>query len=162
MEEGTLKFAKRKLRLQRCKTLPGSAPVKKPEPKNKPAPKITVGKPTDSGYQPRVSSSTKPKPISLAELPKGDPRLGERLKDLDKDARKAAKAADTDRIARRMAKKKARLAMGVKEKSDKDSKKRVRERKNPVERKTEGKHKPVAKKGRIRSEKSVAKRNEKK
>ncbi|KZV67201.1 hypothetical protein PENSPDRAFT_736696 [Peniophora sp. CONT] len=162
MEEGKLKFAKRKLRLQRCKTLPGSAPIKKPEPKsiNKPAPPITVGKPTDAGYKPRLSTT---KPISLADIPKGDPRLGERLKDLDKDARKAVKAADAERVARRMAKKKVRGALGLKVKEgDKEGKKRVRERKNVVERKSEGRHKPVAKKGRVRSEKSVAKRNGKK
>ncbi|VDC01324.1 unnamed protein product [Peniophora sp. CBMAI 1063] len=165
LEEGKLKFAKRKLRLQRCKTLPGSAPLKKPDPKNKPAPPVRVGKPTDSGYQPRLSTSNTKRPISLADLPKGDPRLGERLKDLDKSARKAVKAADAERVARRMAKKKARAALGLKVKEgDKEGKKRVRERKNPIERKAEGKKNAGVKKGRVRSEKSssVARRNAKK
>lgn len=44
-------------------------------------------------------------------VPKGDPRLGEKLSGLPKEERKQIKSTDADRVARRLAKKKARMSM---------------------------------------------------
>ena len=44
-------------------------------------------------------------------VPKGNPLLGESIKDLSKEDRKVAKSADAERMARRVAKKKARTAL---------------------------------------------------
>ncbi|KAI0029263.1 hypothetical protein K488DRAFT_56756, partial [Vararia minispora EC-137] len=147
MEEGQLKFAKRKLRLQHCKTLPGSAPIASAPPKPKATP------------QDKARARVTVAPVSV---PKGDPALGERLAHMSKEARKAAKASDAARIARRLAKKKARAALSVPVKAGNAEMKKTRERKTPLERRAAGAHKPAAKKGRVRSEKSVAKRNAKK
>lgn len=87
-----LSFRKRTLRLQRCKTLPRTA-------HSGPAPAVSSSKPSSS------RSSTKP---DKSKLPKGDPGLGARIADLSKEERKEAKALDTDRVARRLAKKKLR------------------------------------------------------
>lgn len=79
------RFAKRPLRVQPCKTLPTAA----------------RGKGDKSGKQ---DSATKtPRPTSI---PKGNPKLGEVLKDLSKEERKVYKSSDADRQARRLAKKK--------------------------------------------------------
>ena len=69
-----------------------------------------------------------------------------------------------ERVARRMAKKKVRASVGLKEKGDKEGKKRVRERKSVEGRKSDGKKNAGVKtqKGRVRSEKSLLKRNAKK
>ncbi|KAL1760307.1 hypothetical protein FB107DRAFT_287131 [Schizophyllum commune] len=84
---GSLKFAKRKLRVQKCKTVPGAST------------KVKADKHAPGGKQaPR-------KPVVV---PSGDPTLGSRLAGLPKDARKAAKAADAARVARRAAKKAAK------------------------------------------------------
>ncbi|KAF7362484.1 RRM domain-containing protein [Mycena venus] len=84
-----LKFAKRTLRVQRCKAASASAPS-------------NTTKAADAKSTPSKSKSTYP-----ASPPKrGDPTLGARLAHLDKDARKAAKKADPDRLLRRAEKKK--------------------------------------------------------
>ncbi|KAF8903172.1 hypothetical protein CPB84DRAFT_1775032 [Gymnopilus junonius] len=88
LEESKLKFAKRKLRIQRCKTIPGF--------------KEQVPIPN----QKKKTSA----PVAIPIL-KGDPNLGERLAGLSKDERKEVKSSDADRVARRLAKKKARMAM---------------------------------------------------
>ena len=87
--------------------------------------------------------------------PKGNPALGARISHLPKDERKRAKAADPERVARRMAKKQAKLLaeQGVK------SKPRVRKR--PGEKKAVGKQ-GERKKGRVRSGNALAKMNTKK
>ncbi|KIM43189.1 hypothetical protein M413DRAFT_444003 [Hebeloma cylindrosporum] len=85
LEEEKLKFAKRKLRVQRCKTVPGG--------------KLQVNQKRTRMAAPAVV------------VPKGDPALGERLAGLPKDERKQLKSSDSDRVARRLAKKKARMAM---------------------------------------------------
>jgi nucleolar protein 12 len=85
LEEEKLKFAKRKLRVQRCKSVPGA--------------KLQVN-------QKRTWVAA-----SAVVIPKGDPALGERLSGLPKDERKQLKSSDTDRVGRRLAKKKARMAM---------------------------------------------------
>ena len=90
-------------------------------------------------------------------VPKGNPNLGAQLAHLSKAERKAAKAVDPERVARRLAKKKARNALHVPE----QGKDLVRVRKNTTEHK--GASAPFRrKKIRIRSERSVEKRNTKK
>ena len=51
-----------------------------------------------------------------ATVSKGDPALGDKLKDLSKEDRKLAKATDAERQARRLAKKQKRVAMQREEK----------------------------------------------
>jgi nucleolar protein 12 len=143
LEPSKLKFAKRKLRVQRCKVIPGGAALPKGKQPIKPA------------FSPRAKKTTPPLPVPL---PKGDPSLGEKLAGLSKDERKAAKASNVDRLKRRLAKKK--LKEGVKKAQDDQGKERKRERPRPGN-KSEGKAK-VVNKGRLRSERSVAKRNTKK
>ncbi|KAK0187648.1 hypothetical protein F5146DRAFT_1059922 [Armillaria mellea] len=124
LEEAKLKFAKRKLRVQRCKTLPG-------------------GRGTTTSAPAGTKNSVKP------SIPAGDPSLGDRLVHLTKEARKHVKSTDADRVARRLAKKKARLALG---------KEGVKiQGKDPSSRKTN-----ALKSTRVRSDKSVAKKNIKK
>uniref|UniRef100_D8PXQ8 Nucleolar protein 12 n=1 Tax=Schizophyllum commune (strain H4-8 / FGSC 9210) TaxID=578458 RepID=D8PXQ8_SCHCM len=84
---GSLKFAKRKLRVQKCKTVPGAST------------KVKADKHAPGGKQ---------APKKPVVVPSGDPTLGSRLAGLPKDARKAAKAADAARVARRAAKKAAK------------------------------------------------------
>jgi hypothetical protein len=50
-------------------------------------------------------------PFAPVSMPKGDPSLSAQLASLSKEERKRAKAADADRIARRAAKKKAKMTM---------------------------------------------------
>jgi nucleolar protein 12 len=86
-----LKFAKRTLRVQRCRAVGASS---------------SAAKPADAKSK---SKSTYP-----ATPPKrGDPTLGARLAHLDKDARKAVKKADPDRLVRRAEKKKLVTQMRV-------------------------------------------------
>ena len=98
-------------------------------------------------------------PNATTAIPKGDPLLGTRLAGLSKDERKAVKAHDTDRVARRLAKKKARAAMHAEElgSGTKMMRKRARDKRavkvNPGRK--EGKR-------RVRSERSVQRRNIKK
>ncbi|KAK7060349.1 Nucleolar protein 12 [Paramarasmius palmivorus] len=149
LDSSKLKFAKRKLRVERCKTLPGVST-----------------KVSSSVKQPK--SSEKPRQNMPGPVPKGDPGLGEKLAHLSKEARKQAKATDSTRVARRLAKKKARMALAVPGKgSDSElkiqSKDRNRERKTAADKKGNRKHGVgSATKGRVRSEKSIAKRNLKK
>ncbi|KAJ7252418.1 hypothetical protein B0H12DRAFT_1018025 [Mycena haematopus] len=89
-----LKFAKRILRVQRCRAVGAAS---KPD-----LAKSTAASPKSNSTYP----ATPPK--------RGDPTLGARLAHLDKDARKAAKKADPDRLLRRAEKKKlgTRLRVG--------------------------------------------------
>ncbi|KAF8886203.1 hypothetical protein BD779DRAFT_1531477 [Infundibulicybe gibba] len=94
IEEAKLKFAKRKLRVQRCKTLPGASST-------------ATQKPLATS-----TSATKSRPLPTPiVIPKGDPNLGAKLAHLPKEERKQVKSADADRVARRLAKKKARGAL---------------------------------------------------
>lgn len=140
LEPDKLKFAKRKLRVQRCKNI-SSASVSTNTPASKPSQAVT-------------NSST-------PAVPKGDPSLGEKLMHLSKEERKKVKAADADRRARRTAKKRARMALG-KQGVPSKGKNRERVRKPAGVRKESGSSSRKTSKGRIRSEKSVAKRNAKK
>ncbi|KAG6872243.1 hypothetical protein C0995_011665 [Termitomyces sp. Mi166 len=147
LEPTTLKFAKRKLRVQRCRTLPGSSASTR---------QATASKPKDKAT-PNPAAAKPPTPIFV---PKGDPTLGEKLAHLSKDARKQYKSADADRVARRLAKKKARMTMsGVKIQGMEKVRERVRKSAGEVGKK---KINPGTKKGRVRSKKNLAKRNGKK
>lgn len=148
MEEGKLKFAKRKLRVQRCKTLSGGSSAKR----------SAASGDTTSPSTPRARGP--PVPISIPAIPKGDPSLGGKLAHLSKDKRKEVKSADADRVARRLAKKKSRNAL-EKQGLKALSKDRERVRKSTTGAKGPATRKVVSK-GRIRSEKSASKRNLKK
>ncbi|EEB91359.1 hypothetical protein MPER_10287, partial [Moniliophthora perniciosa FA553] len=151
LDSSKLKFAKRKLRVERCKTLPGVAT------------KVSSSVKTSKSF-------TKPpsRHSASVSVPKGDPSLGEKLVHLSKEERKKAKATDSTRLARRLAKKKARMALAVPGKGSGSElkiqgKDRNRERKNAATTKGKGKHGVgSATKGRVRSDKNAAKRNYKK
>jgi nucleolar protein 12 len=48
--------------------------------------------------------------VPKGPVPKGNPRLGDAIKDLSKEERKMYKSTDAERQARRMAKKKSKVA----------------------------------------------------
>ncbi|CAE7212404.1 unnamed protein product [Rhizoctonia solani] len=101
MEPGTIKLAKRKLRIQRCKTVPGVS-LQKPK----------VSRPANDSKKsdpPSKSDRQKPKANKPARVLRADTGLGERIRSLSKEDRKSVKAGDADRIARRLAKKKAKV-----------------------------------------------------
>jgi nucleolar protein 12 len=148
LDESKLKFAKRKLRVQRCKTLSGSS---------------TSTRHATADVKPinTRGPATIAVPISV---PKGDPLLGKKLAHMPKEERKQYKSADADRVARRLAKKKARMALGNKGVKPL-GKERERVRKDKGMGEDKGKGKGAVKKeskGRVRSEKSLLKRNMKK
>jgi nucleolar protein 12 len=123
MEPQKLKFAKRKLRVQRCKTLPGTKLPKS----------ATLSTATDRRNQNSGISAMVNRAIAVHGVPKGDPLLGDKLRTLSKEERKAAKSVDSHRIARRLAKKKARNILqrqGVKA-LDKAKKKETKSRAYP-------------------------------
>lgn len=105
-----LKFGRRALRVQRCKATTGPKDPAKPT-------KITqqshTKDPKPSTPTSLTTSTAKPKreKATFATPTKGDPALGAKLSGLPKDARKEAKANDAERVARRLAKKKLRMAM---------------------------------------------------
>lgn len=147
-----LKFAKKYLRVQRCKTAPTASSTAK-------AAKTGNSSSTTTGTQSsaRVGGSTvsaNARTASSARLPmpKGDPRLGEKLKGLSKDERKFAKSTDADRQARRMAKKKMR---GVMSKQETGAVTLSLSRGEKM--KGKGKHAVKAKKSRVRSEAAASK-----
>ncbi|OCB88138.1 hypothetical protein A7U60_g4766 [Sanghuangporus baumii] len=145
VEAEKLKFAKRTLRVQRCKTLPTAGP--KPS-TNKQAP--------SEKEIPHASTKTRSPAVSRS-LPKGDPALGERLAGLPKEARKLAKATDPTRVARRLAKKKARMELEQTE----NSSKRLRERKDKKVKSAVNTGRK-GKKKRERSERNLERKNVKK
>ncbi|KAI0372262.1 hypothetical protein BV20DRAFT_964390 [Pilatotrama ljubarskyi] len=168
LEEGKLKFAKRKLRVQRCKTLPGG-------------PKLTAAKAirgaasssksrpgalaSQAGRPNAGSSSSRPKsfPLVPARVPKGNPELGAKLAHLPKEERKRAKATDPDRVARRLAKKRAKALAEKGVKARGGEKERERVRKPRSEKNAGGREKEKGKpKKRVRSGKAMAKLNTKK
>ncbi|KAG6853561.1 hypothetical protein C0991_003231 [Blastosporella zonata] len=150
LEPLKLKFAKRKLRVQRCRTLPGSSSSTR---------QATASKAKGNDNPNAIAVAKRPPPIVV---PKGDPTLGEKLAHLPKDARKQYKSTDADRVARRLAKKKARMAMPGVKVQGKD-KERDRVRKGPgAGGASKKKVVSSSKKGRVRSEKSLSKLNGKK
>ncbi|KAF5328145.1 hypothetical protein D9758_016717 [Tetrapyrgos nigripes] len=179
LEPSKLKFAKRKLRVERCKTLPGGrSRVKLSSKAGKGGDAKSSSAKSKPGEKPgRASKASGAVVRGPGRIPKGDPNLGQKLAHLSKEERKAAKAADADRMARRLAKKKARMAMGTgldsgKTKKDgkgkEKGKERTRERKSRSSSSKIGKGKDhgvgsaAKNKGKRRSEKSVQKRNLKK
>ncbi|THU91285.1 hypothetical protein K435DRAFT_863536 [Dendrothele bispora CBS 962.96] len=173
LEASKLKFAKRKLRVERCKTLPGGRTRVKVSSTNKDKSKSN-DKSKASSTKSSKTSRTKVPPSKTDPIPKGDPSLGQKLAHLSKEERKAAKAADADRMARRLAKKKARMTMGTGAGRKGDSikahgKERSRERKvrsSTSARGRGGKGHGVGSaaknKGKTKSDKSLEKRNMKK
>lgn len=157
MEQDRLKFAKRKLRVQRCKTLPGAK--HKIQVKSQTKPSLTTSS-RSSTHRPFNESVSTP-------IPKGDPSLGTKISHLSKDERKQVKAGDTDRVARRLAKKKmakAKMSLvekGVKGRDGKDRGDRERVRKTGKERQG-GQGDKGKSRGRIRSGKAISKLNMKK
>ncbi|KAJ7478622.1 hypothetical protein B0H11DRAFT_1279696 [Mycena galericulata] len=99
-----LKFAKRALRVQRCRA-PGAS-----------SSNATAARANARGGKTETKGQSKSKSTYPPTPPKrGDPTLGARLAHLDKDERKAAKKADAARVGRRAEKKKmgARMRVGV-------------------------------------------------
>ncbi|WVQ79101.1 hypothetical protein IAT38_001195 [Cryptococcus sp. DSM 104549] len=140
MDAAKIKFAKRTIRVQKCKTLPTSS---------------TLTNTIKSMANPKSKSKTDKaaKPRHTGPIPKGNPKLGEKIKDLSKEERKAVKSSDADRQARRLAKKRAQNSM------DKDKSKgkvKLTLTKGEKERTTASK-KPKAKKGKIRGPGAIAK-----
>ena len=165
LEEGKVKFAKRKLRVQRCKgiTSASKSSRKKVEKASSPQKsKIATG---GTITNPRSSGPT---PIHIptpGSIPRGDPNLGRQLEHLSKEDRKKEKAANADRVARRLAKKQVKAAM-VKDSSkfggDGRGKERVRVRRQGGGSGGLSSGKTKAKKPRVRSEANLARRNMKK
>jgi nucleolar protein 12 len=85
MEPGKLKFAKRKLRVQKCKS---STVTRRAQPPRPPVPKKAL-----------LLVPPSPQPIINADI------LQAKLTGLSKEERKVVKGADKARIARRLAKK---------------------------------------------------------
>lgn len=121
MEAGKLKFAKRKLRVQRCT---GSSRSSGPsQPRTKGSKKGGLTQKGTTAEQGGRTSATRPvqRPV------KGDSKLGERLKGLSREERKEAKKGDAIRQARRLEKKRAKVTLErVMSRKDKE---RVRTRK---------------------------------
>lgn len=146
LEPARLKFAKRKIRVQRCKSTAAIEMAKK---------KKAALTQKEGTSRPANDGKTKATPL---EKPKaGDPELGKRLIGLSKDERKAVKAADADRVARRLAKKKARNQLQQKGVEEDRQPKRKRSTGSAVVKKLHQRPKT-----RIRSEKSNLRKNVKK
>ena len=150
-----LKMNKRNIRIERCKNVTSSVISKS-------STRATASKRAsnrDNTSRPGARNKGQVPGRGVPEIPKGDPTLGDRLRGLDKDERRAAKAADSSRQARRLAKKKARHAL---------ESAGLRTNKNNSagavlgNMKALGKHKVKTKVSRVRSAKSTAKRNMKK
>jgi nucleolar protein 12 len=154
-DQAKLKLNKRKIRVERCKNISSSGISRS-------LPRTTAGERASkrgSGSRPDVRNKEQALRPSAAGIPQGDPTLGDRLRRLDKDARRAAKAADPSRQARRLAKKKARHALenaGLRTDKGKGAGAVLGNMK------ALGKPKIKAKVSRVRSSKSAAKRNVKK
>ena len=155
-EQSKLKFAKRKLRVQRCKTLPGGPKLRA---SRSVRPSTSSTPPTNNG---KGGPSRPPPPPRLVpasrHVPKGNPELGAKLVHLPKEERKKVKAADADRVARRMAKKRAKTLAekGVKSQGDRE---RVRKR---ASEKKGGSKEGAKPQRRVRSGRAISKLNTKK
>ena len=171
LEQGKVKFAKRKLRVQRCKAITSTpTPSKKIEKGSPVSPSPRKNKTTTGGTitNPRSSGKTPIRVPAPGSIPKGDPNLGQQLEHLSKEERKKEKAANADRVARRLAKKQIKAAMtkeSLKFGGDGKGKERVRVRKGGGSARVSAgssSGKTKAKNSRIRSEANLAKRNMKK
>lgn len=137
MEAGKLKFAKRRLRVQRCK---GTTGPSQPNRGAKGSKQQGLTQKSTIPEQEGGSSASDP----VWKRVKGDPKLGERLKGLSKEERKEAKKSDAIRQARRLDKKKEKVAL-EKAMSGKDKERvRTRKTKQTIGLKKHGKHKRSA------------------
>lgn len=143
MDVKKLKFAKKPLRVQACKTLPPAALLNA---------RAAGSTSTVAASKTGAGQSGSSRTVPTVPAPKGNPALGEKLAGLSKEERKLAKAADADRQARRLAKKKARHVL------DKQETGAVKLDMSRAER-AAGKRKAVqkTKKGRVRSEAAISK-----
>ncbi|KAK6907345.1 hypothetical protein I203_101338 [Kwoniella mangroviensis CBS 8507] len=110
MDSKQIKFAKRYLRVQPCKTLPSANTL------NNTIKSLASSSSSKLDKDKKSTKATKTSFKSSGPLPKGDPRLGDKIKDLSKEERKAVKSTDADRQARRLAKKKAKHTLEKNEK----------------------------------------------
>lgn len=147
VDASKLRFAKKSLRIQRAKTLPSQKPVGKSASVDAKAAARPQSKSSAPGGKPAFTkAASKP----TGPMPKGNPALGEKIRSLSKDERKVAKAADDDRQARRLAKKKLRGKMGAE--AEKGAVKLL-----PTKAEKARGKKVVAKKSRVRSSNALAK-----
>ncbi|KAF8161776.1 hypothetical protein K438DRAFT_1921624 [Mycena galopus ATCC 62051] len=118
-----LRFAKRTLRVQRCRVVGTSTSTS-----------------TAAGKSAATTSAASKSTFPATPPKRGDPTLGARLAHLDKDARKAAKRADAGRLERRAEKKKmgTRMRVGAGGKGMQKGQGRERERKARVHNKSAG------------------------
>lgn len=146
MDAKQIKFAKRTLRVQPCKTIPTANTLQNT------IKKVAAGS-GGGGASSGKKDKTKRPYVRSGVIPKGDPLLGEKLKDLSKEERKTIKSSDADRQARRLAKKKTKMSL------EKDKAKgAVKLTLTRSEReKTSASKKPKAKKGKKRAPSAVAK-----
>ncbi|WWC60308.1 uncharacterized protein I303_102878 [Kwoniella dejecticola CBS 10117] len=150
LDSKKIKFAKRYLRVQPCKTLPSTNTLNNTI--KTIASKATASSSSGKTDKDKDKKGSKVKSyVSAGPIPKGNPKLGEKIKDLSKEERKVFKSSDADRQARRMAKKKAKHAL---ERNEKGAVK-LNLTKNERER-TKG-AKPKAKKGKKRAPSAIAK-----
>ena len=154
MDEAKLTLDKRILRVKRCK-------VVTPKSTNASSTSLKAASGTPTKFKSEQGSKS-PKSGRVftpkSTIPKGDQRLGERLKGLDKETRRSIKQSDPDRVARRLAKKKSRNALereGLKFQGKGGTKAILGKERRKVP-------KTKAKAPRIRSANGVAKRNLKK
>ena len=163
LDQENIKFAKRKLRVQRCKSITTKKKTGKETLTSPSSPR--KGKFTAGGTMtnPRSSHSTPIHVPTPGSMPRGDPNLGKQLEHLSKEERKREKAANMDRVARRLMKKQVKTAMAKNSKfaTDTAGKERMRVRKKGTSG-TPSSRKTKTKKPRVRSEANVAKRNMKK
>jgi len=134
MEAGKLKFAKRKLRVQRCKGPSGTSQPDRGTKGDKKRELIQKGTAPKPGGK---SSASDP----VRKHVKGDPKLGERLKGLTKEERKEAKKGDAIRQARRLEKKKAKVSLEKAMSGKEKERVRTRKTKQTIGLKKRGKHK---------------------
>lgn len=141
MDAKQIKFAKRTLRVQPCKTIPTANTLQN-----------TIKK-IAAGSGGASKDKTKKAYVRPGVIPKGDPALGDKLKNLSKEERKTIKSSDADRQARRLAKKKAKMSL---EKDKAKGAVKLTLTKSERE-KTSASKKPKAKKGKKRAPSAVAK-----
>ena len=169
LEQDNVKFAKRKLRVQRCKTINSSSVLAKRKIEKGTAASFSSlrkGRTATGGtIMGKASGPTSARVPDPRSIPKGDPNLGKQLEHLSKEERKREKAANADRVARRLAKKQVKAVMtkeALKFGGDGRGKERVRVRKKGGASGAPSSGKMKAKKPRVRSEANIAKRNTKK
>lgn len=109
-----VRLSKRKLRLERCKSLSAAAAAKKAaEAASARAAAAEARERARKDKRSADAAARRAAPrIDLSELPAPRPDIGESLRELSKEDRKALKESDAERAARRLEKKsRARLTM---------------------------------------------------